>query len=331
MSSANAILVEQIDAVLPQTQCGKCGHGGCLPYAAAIADGEAINKCPPGGDTTLHTLAQLLQRPLEALEQPAEAPQLAVIREDECIGCTKCIQACPVDAIVGAAKQMHGVLEAECTGCELCVEPCPVDCIDIIAHPQWQAAHDELARQRYLNARAANGRARHRARNARLEARKAALTDKRMARLKQRLSPAKADSRAVTSTTGTPADGSPTVSTTGATASAATSSSSRNSALIARLQHKLSRLAAEDPKRHELEQRLSDLQQSTHAVPQQTRQLKMALAAAEQRRRLAERHLQHCYRQAGPDEIDAAKQALEQARSTEQAARAALEQSPSLD
>lgn len=318
MSSANAILVEQIDAVLPQTQCGKCGHGGCLPYAAAIAEGEPINKCPPGGEATLHTLAQLLQRPLVGLEQPAEMPQLAVIREDECIGCTKCIQACPVDAIVGAAKQMHGVLEAECTGCELCVAPCPVDCIDIVEHPQWQAAHNELAQQRYLSARAANGRVRHRARNARIEARKAALANKRMARFKQRLAPE--------STPAQRPQAQPAPSSQGSSQG----SPSRNSALVARLQHKLSRMAADDPKRGELKQRLAEMQHSASAAPQQSRQLKMALAAAEQRRRLAERHVQHCYRQAGPDEITAAQHALEQARTTEQAARTALEQSTSL-
>lgn len=126
------ISIQAIDALLPQTQCGKCGHPGCKPYAEGIAQGEAINKCPPGGSATIQALAQLLQVPELPLELPAVPPQIALIREAECIGCTKCIQACPVDAIVGAAKQMHTVIVSECTGCDLCVEPCPVDCIDMI-------------------------------------------------------------------------------------------------------------------------------------------------------------------------------------------------------
>ncbi|AZC33075.1 Electron transport complex protein RnfB [Pseudomonas chlororaphis subsp. piscium] len=128
-------LIQRIDALLPQTQCGKCGHPGCKPYAEGIANGEAINKCPPGGDETIAGLARLLNVPIVELDisrGPAPA-QVAFIREAECIGCTKCIQACPVDAIVGAAKQMHTVLIDECTGCDLCVAPCPVDCIEM--HP----------------------------------------------------------------------------------------------------------------------------------------------------------------------------------------------------
>lgn len=127
-------IVEQINALLPQTQCGQCGYPGCKPYAEAIAGGDKINKCPPGGQTTVQALAQLLDVEAEPLDaEGGEKPvQVAVIREDECIGCTKCLQACPVDAIVGAAKQMHTVLRDECTGCDLCVEPCPVDCIDMV-------------------------------------------------------------------------------------------------------------------------------------------------------------------------------------------------------
>lgn len=128
-------IVDQIDALLPQTQCGQCGHPGCRPYAEGIAAGEAINKCPPGGQTTIDQLAELLNVdsiPLDAEHGVEDVRKVAYIREDECIGCTKCIQACPVDAILGAAKLMHTVIVDECTGCDLCVEPCPVDCIDMI-------------------------------------------------------------------------------------------------------------------------------------------------------------------------------------------------------
>lgn len=129
-------LVEQIDALLPQTQCGQCGHPGCRPYAEGIVNGEEINKCPPGGQATINALANLLDVEAPSLDEEhgeeSEVKKVAFIREDECIGCTKCIQACPVDAILGAAKQMHTVIGSECTGCDLCVEPCPVDCIDML-------------------------------------------------------------------------------------------------------------------------------------------------------------------------------------------------------
>ena len=126
-------LIQRIDALLPQTQCGKCGHPGCKPYAEGIASGEPINKCPPGGSETIAALAELLKVPVLELDTSrGSAPaQIAYIREAECIGCTKCIQACPVDAIVGAAKLMHTVIIDECTGCDLCVAPCPVDCIEM--------------------------------------------------------------------------------------------------------------------------------------------------------------------------------------------------------
>ena len=126
-------LIQRIDALLPQTQCGKCGHPGCKPYAEGIAQGEPINQCPPGGRETIAALAELMKIPVLELDTSrGQAPaQLAFIREAECIGCTKCIQACPVDAIVGAAKLMHTVLIDECTGCDLCVAPCPVDCIEM--------------------------------------------------------------------------------------------------------------------------------------------------------------------------------------------------------
>jgi len=133
-------LIQRIDALLPQTQCGKCGHGGCMPYAQGLAAGEAINKCPPGGTETIAALATLLQVPVIALDTSrGDAPaQVAYIREAECIGCTKCIQACPVDAILGAAKLMHTVITDECTGCDLCVAPCPVDCIELRPLPGSQ-------------------------------------------------------------------------------------------------------------------------------------------------------------------------------------------------
>ncbi|MDY6829039.1 MAG: electron transport complex subunit RsxB [Pseudomonadota bacterium] len=148
-------IVERINALLPQTQCGQCGHPGCRPYAEAIAAGEDLNKCPPGGEATIQELADLLGReplPLDAEHGEETAKTVAFIREAECIGCTKCIQACPVDAILGAAKMMHTVIAAECTGCDLCVEPCPVDCIDMLPvdrgiegwHWPQPQAHEQL-------------------------------------------------------------------------------------------------------------------------------------------------------------------------------------------
>ncbi|WP_218814275.1 RnfABCDGE type electron transport complex subunit B [Rickettsiella endosymbiont of Dermanyssus gallinae] len=145
-------LVAQIDQLLPQTQCGQCNYDGCLPYAEAIADGEAINRCPPGGVKTLNALADLLKRDakpfLEEMISQEKLPATAYIRETECIGCTKCIQACPVDAILGGAKQLHTVLTQECTGCGLCVAPCPVDCIDIISL-KTPAYQPKKTRQRF--------------------------------------------------------------------------------------------------------------------------------------------------------------------------------------
>lgn len=133
---SEATRVNRIDALLPQTQCGQCGFAGCKPYAVAIARGEAdINQCPPGGAAGVHALSRLLARMPKAInpQNGIEKPRVvALIREAECIGCTKCIQACPVDAIVGGPKWMHTVLPDLCTGCELCVPPCPVDCIDLL-------------------------------------------------------------------------------------------------------------------------------------------------------------------------------------------------------
>ncbi|MBI2785099.1 MAG: RnfABCDGE type electron transport complex subunit B [Legionella longbeachae] len=146
-------LVKEIDALLPQTQCGECNFSGCLPYAEALAQGTAtINKCPPGGVATVKALGTLLNIDATAYLDEAKAntraPSVAVIREAECIGCTKCIKACPVDAIIGSGKLMHTVMEHECTGCGLCVEPCPVDCIEMITLED--VAYDkDLARKRF--------------------------------------------------------------------------------------------------------------------------------------------------------------------------------------
>jgi electron transport complex protein RnfB len=128
-------LVDQVNELLPQTQCAQCGYPGCRPYAEAIVnDGTAINLCPPGGDDTIRRLATTLGKEVLPLaEQPLAARAVAVIDETLCIGCTHCRTACPVDAIVGAHQLMHTIIEAECTGCELCVAPCPVDCISMRA------------------------------------------------------------------------------------------------------------------------------------------------------------------------------------------------------
>lgn len=127
-------LAEQLDELLPQTQCGQCGYPGCKPYAEAVANGEAINKCAPGGEDTIKKIAELMGVEVQPLDENHEAEatvKVAFIIEEDCIGCTKCIQACPVDAIIGTTKQMHTVIIDECTGCDLCVAPCPVDCIEM--------------------------------------------------------------------------------------------------------------------------------------------------------------------------------------------------------
>ncbi|WP_454693749.1 electron transport complex subunit RsxB [Achromobacter aegrifaciens] len=147
-------LADRIDALLPQTQCTKCGYTGCRPYADAIADGAApINRCPPGGDEGIAALATLLDTPVLPLDATRGEPGpllLARIDEAHCIGCTLCIQACPVDAIVGANKHMHTVLADWCTGCDLCVAPCPVDCIQMVpAGRAWGAQDAAISRQRH--------------------------------------------------------------------------------------------------------------------------------------------------------------------------------------
>jgi H+/Na+-translocating ferredoxin:NAD+ oxidoreductase subunit B len=148
-------LAELIDEVLPQTQCARCGYAGCRPYAEAIAEGAAdIDRCPPGGDETVATLARMLGRapvPLDISRGEPGPLRVARIDEASCIGCTLCISACPVDAIIGAPRRMHGVLTALCTGCELCVSPCPVDCIEMNpAHRLWTKGDADAARERHV-------------------------------------------------------------------------------------------------------------------------------------------------------------------------------------
>lgn len=137
MTNAPLSLADRLDRLLPQTQCGQCGFDGCRPYAEAMARGQAgVERCPPGGDAGARALARLLDVPAMPFDRNRGQhlpPQVALIVEADCIGCTKCIQACPVDAIIGGAKFMHTVLEDLCTGCGLCVPPCPVDCIEMIA------------------------------------------------------------------------------------------------------------------------------------------------------------------------------------------------------
>jgi electron transport complex protein RnfB len=170
-------LSERIDALLPQTQCTRCGYPNCRDYAQAIARGDAdINQCPPGGQAGIDALANLLRRqakPLNPANGVEKAREVAVIDEEVCIGCTKCIAACPVDAIVGAAKLMHTVIAEECSGCELCIAPCPVDCIAMLPAANAMVGAAELAPQ-YRTRYAA-----HNARIAREESERAAALDER--------------------------------------------------------------------------------------------------------------------------------------------------------
>jgi electron transport complex protein RnfB len=153
MSETAPKLAARIDALLPQTQCTRCGYAGCSPYAAAIANDEAqINQCPPGGAATIEALARLLNRPALSLN-PANGveslPRIAWIDEARCIGCARCLAPCPVDAIVGAQKYMHTIMADRCTGCELCLPPCPVDCIEMREALQPVVNEPTLNKERY--------------------------------------------------------------------------------------------------------------------------------------------------------------------------------------
>lgn len=171
LRSGRRPLVDRIDAVLPQTQCGQCGYAACRPYAEALAAGEAdLNQCPPGGEAGIRTLARLLHtapKPLDESHGVHKNRAVAHIEEQACIGCTLCIQACPVDAILGAPKQMHTVIEDECTGCELCLAPCPVDCIEMfpLAMPEGSWFAHRAQERRKAN----RARSRYQARTRRLE------------------------------------------------------------------------------------------------------------------------------------------------------------------
>lgn len=180
MNDSRPQLATRIDALLPQTQCEQCGYHGCRPYAEAIAANLApINRCPPGGHEGIAALAALLGQDAPPLDPSCgeETPRtLARIVEADCIGCTKCIQVCPVDAIVGSGKQMHSVIAEQCSGCELCVPACPVDCIELDPMPltQQDRAHADAARENF-NQRERRLQRQHRERAAQLAARKAAL------------------------------------------------------------------------------------------------------------------------------------------------------------
>ncbi|MCZ6640537.1 MAG: electron transport complex subunit RsxB [Gammaproteobacteria bacterium] len=141
-------LIDAIDALLPQTQCAQCGYPGCRPYAAAIATGEAINLCPPGGTDTHRALGRLLASSAQGRDLPPPTiatHSKAVIDESRCIGCYLCIEACPVDAIIGAHQFMHTVIEDVCTGCELCIAPCPVDCISLVSTNESASRHQQFS------------------------------------------------------------------------------------------------------------------------------------------------------------------------------------------
>lgn len=237
MSEVNA-LAQRIDALLPQTQCTKCGYAGCRPYADAIASGQAsYNQCPPGGAEGVARLAKLLGRPVIPLnpENGVERPRpRAVIDESLCIGCTLCLQACPVDAIVGAAKLMHTVIEDRCTGCDLCVPPCPVDCIEMVpvtgertGWDAWSSTQADDARVHFEGhqARLAKDKAEREARLAARAARVAPTASAAPAEADSATAPASAASQGETATTAA-------ATTTPATDDAAASAAARKQAII---------------------------------------------------------------------------------------------------
>jgi len=198
-------LIADLDAALPQTQCTRCGYPRCRDYAAAMASGAAdLNRCPPGGEPTIRMLTTLLDRPYQPLDPACgtHGPRRrAVIDEAVCIGCRKCLDVCPVDAIVGARKRMHTVIAAECNGCELCLPPCPVDCIALI--PESVRPDPESPWPEYTRAETAHWRHRTDVRLARLAARKAirrrtavTTTDHERARIRAEISAAVARVRA---------------------------------------------------------------------------------------------------------------------------------------
>lgn len=200
--------IEEINNALPQTQCGLCSYKGCKPYAEAIVnDGERINRCPPGGVRGLIKLSDITgidaSPYLEDMKKEQKPRMIAIVREDECIGCTKCIQACPVDAILGAAKLMHTVIADECNGCELCVEPCPVDCIDMIVigeleeiTPSEAFKKSQHYRQRYENREARLTRIKKEKRNKHLNAKKTVANDKTLSLEEKKRAVAEAMERA---------------------------------------------------------------------------------------------------------------------------------------
>ena len=178
-------LVDAIDALLPQTQCERCGYKGCRPYADAIASGTAINRCPPGGAATIEALAGLLDRDvivLDAALQPMNPDAVALIDESRCIGCALCLPPCPVDAIVGAAGHMHTVIARQCTGCELCIPACPVDCITIVVATNAPLPQDVITRAGYAARRTADARRRYELRSQRVSAESRAAETRRRQR-----------------------------------------------------------------------------------------------------------------------------------------------------
>ncbi|SDL68944.1 electron transport complex protein RnfB [Franzmannia pantelleriensis] len=320
-------LIDAIDAELPQTQCGKCGQPGCRPYAEAIAQGEAINRCPPGGERTVARLAAITGRPEIALEQPAQPPLTAYIREDECIGCTKCIQACPVDAILGAAKLMHTVIVDQCTGCELCVAPCPVDCIDLLPHPQWQAATSEPQQQRYLAYRADQGRKRFEARQRRLAAQAEAKRQRRAQRLaRTEHQPASAAQTPALSPSALRAN-----RVRLAAALKRLTRQQQNASDVAQRQALAARIAEHQAQLDALDRQLGQhASQATAPRDPGPHQKRMAVNAAEQSLRKAHQQLAHAERQHDPAAKASAQQQIDRASAMLEQARAALaSQSPS--